>query len=293
MASPSLTGDRMADPTLTCHEPRQSPLVNGVRIDPVSPNGLLTFFDACLGCNQAHVAHFLAADPTVMARRDPRYRRLLNQGELNLPDGMGVVWATRLFGFVSHRVSGTEGLHLVARWGLDRGLSHYLFGGTQQALAACGEALKAAHPGIRIVGAESPPFRPITPHEMAEAASRIRDAGADVVWVGLGTPKQDLVAERLRRLGAAPVIASVGAAFDFIAGTKPRAPRWMRRSGLEWLHRLASEPGRLWKRYLLGNPAFAAGVLTDFVTWSVGRRLTSSDGRLEPRLARPSLRDPS
>jgi N-acetylglucosaminyldiphosphoundecaprenol N-acetyl-beta-D-mannosaminyltransferase len=276
MASPSLTGDRMAGPAL-CHEPRQSPLVNGVRIDPVFPESLPSFFESCLRCGRAHVAHFLAADPTVLARRDPRYRQLLNQGDLNLPDGMGVVWATRLFGFVSHRVSGTEGLHLVARWGLDRGLSHYLFGGTHQALAACREALEVAHLGIRIAGAESPPFRPITPQEMAQAASRIRGAGADVVWVGLGTPKQDLVAERLRRLGAAPVIASVGAAFDFIAGTKPRAPRWMRRSGLEWLHRLASEPGRLWDRYLIGNPAFAAGVLTDVVALSVARRLTSGD----------------
>ena len=277
MAAPSLTGHRMAGPALTCHEPRQSPLVNGVRIDPVFPEGLPSFFDACLRCGRAHVAHFLAADPTVRARRDPRYRQLLNQGDLNLPDGMGVVWATRLFGFVSHRVSGTEGLHLVARWGLNRSLSHYLFGGSPRALTACREALEAAHPGIRIAGAESPPFRPITPHEMAQAASRIRGAGADVVWVGLGTPKQDLVAERLRRLGAAPVIASVGAAFDFIAGTKPRAPRWMQRSGLEWLHRLASEPGRLWERYLVGNPVFAAGVLTDFMASSVARRLASGE----------------
>jgi N-acetylglucosaminyldiphosphoundecaprenol N-acetyl-beta-D-mannosaminyltransferase len=277
MASPSLTGDRMAGPAL-CHEPRQGPLVNGVRVDPVFPEGLLLFFDASLQCGRAHVAHFLAADPTVLARRDPRYRQLLNQGDLNLPDGMGVVWAARLWGFASHRVSGTEGLHLVARWGLNRGLSHYLFGGSPRALAACREGLEVAHPGIRIAGAESPPFRPITPEEMEEAASRIRGAGADVVWVGLGTPKQDLVAERLRRLSSAPVIASVGAAFDFIAGTKRRAPRWMQRSGLEWVYRLASEPGRLWERYLIGNPAFAAGVLTDFVTWSVGRRLTSSDG---------------
>jgi N-acetylglucosaminyldiphosphoundecaprenol N-acetyl-beta-D-mannosaminyltransferase len=282
MASPSLTGDRTAGPALTCHEVRPSPLVNGVRIDPVSPEGLLMFFDSCLRCGRAHVAHFLAADPTVLARRDPRYRQLLNQGDLNLPDGMGVVWAIRLSGWASYRVSGTEGLHLVARWGLNESLSHYLFGGSPRVVAACREALEAAHPGIRIAGAESPPFRPITPEEMAEAASRIRGAGARVVWVGLGTPKQDLVAERLRRLNAAPVIASVGAAFDFIAGAKRRAPRWMRRSGLEWVHRLASEPGRLWERYLLGNPAFAAGVLTDFVASSVAPR--PSSGGMAPRV---------
>jgi exopolysaccharide biosynthesis WecB/TagA/CpsF family protein len=184
MASPSLTGDRMAGPALTCHEARPSPLVNGVRIDPVTPEGLLMFFDSCLRCGRAHVAHFLAADPTVLARRDPRYRQLLNQGDLNLPDGMGVVWAIRLSGWASYRVSGTEGLHLVARWGLNGSLSHYLFGGSPRVVAACRDALEAAHPGIRIAGAESPPFRPITPEEMAEAASRIRGAGAGVVWVG-------------------------------------------------------------------------------------------------------------
>jgi N-acetylglucosaminyldiphosphoundecaprenol N-acetyl-beta-D-mannosaminyltransferase len=246
-----------------CSHERSSTVVNGVRIDPVSDEELVAALEAFLGCRRSHVVHFLAADPTVRARRDGAYREILNRGDLNVPDGAGVAWAARLAGHPARRFPGTEGMLSISRWGLRRSLSHYLYGGGPETLARCVRALERAHPGIRIVGAESPPFRPLSDPEMHAAAYRMRSAGADVVWVGLGTPKQDIEAERLRDLGAAPVIACVGAAFDFVAGTKRRAPAWMQRSGLEWLHRLASEPSRLWRRYLVGNPAFVAGVLRD------------------------------
>jgi N-acetylglucosaminyldiphosphoundecaprenol N-acetyl-beta-D-mannosaminyltransferase len=254
---------------MTCVARRSGPMVNTVRIDPLTPGDLLRELDGFLLSGKPHVVHFLAADPTVRARRDPGYRRILNGGDLNVPDGMGIVWAVRLWGVEAVRLPGTEGMHLVAGWGLERGLPHYLFGGSRETLAACRRALETSHPGIRIAGAESPPFREPTETELKGAADRIRLSGARVVWVGLGTPKQDVVAERLRAHEAAPVIACVGAAFDFVAGTKRRAPHWMRRSGLEWVHRLASEPTRLWRRYLIGNPVFAAGVLTDRI---LGRR---------------------
>jgi N-acetylglucosaminyldiphosphoundecaprenol N-acetyl-beta-D-mannosaminyltransferase len=108
---------------------------------------------------------------------------------------------------------------------------------------------------------------------VAEAARRMQDAGAQTVWVGLGAPKQDLMAHRLRVLHAAPVTLCVGAAFDFVAGTLQRAPRWMRRAGLEWVHRFAAEPRRLWRRYLIGNAEFVAGVARDQL------RRTLSSGR--------------
>jgi N-acetylglucosaminyldiphosphoundecaprenol N-acetyl-beta-D-mannosaminyltransferase len=252
-----------------CLARRTSTLVNGVRIDPVTPGGLLNALQNFLDCGSSHVVHFLAADPTVLARRDRRYRGILNKGDLNLPDGTGVAWAAWLSGQRTKRLPGTDGMHLVARWGVERRLSHYLFGGSRETLSKCARKLEQEHPGFRIVGTESPPYRELSDEEVAEAASRMRVAGADVVWVGLGTPKQDVAAERLRRLDAAPVVACVGAAFDFVAGTKRRAPDWMQNSGLEWLHRLASEPERLWKRYLVGNPVFVAGVLADLIT---GRR---------------------
>jgi N-acetylglucosaminyldiphosphoundecaprenol N-acetyl-beta-D-mannosaminyltransferase len=137
------------------------------------------------------------------------------------------------------------------------------------------ERLREEEPDIEIVGAESPPYRPLSDEEVAEAVVRMRAAGAQAVWVGLGAPKQDFMAARLRELDAAPAIFCVGAAFDFVAGVVPRAPLWMQRSGLEWLHRLLSDPRRLWRRYVLGNPRFVAGVVADRVR---GRtRVSASD----------------
>lgn len=247
-----------------CLVREDGPIVNGVRIDPVTPAQFVAFVESYLACGRSHVLHFCAAHPTVEARRDRAYRDLLNRGDLNLPDGLPVAWAARLSGRPgADRLPGTDGLHLVVRWGLDRGLRHFLYGSRPETLHLMEHRLRESYPGIVIAGAESPPFRPLTDAEMRESAHRMRDAGAEAVWVGLGAPKQDLVGERLRDLEAAPAIFCVGAAFDFVAGVKRRAPDWMQRSGLEWLHRLLSEPGRLWRRYLIGNPRFAAGVLAD------------------------------
>jgi N-acetylglucosaminyldiphosphoundecaprenol N-acetyl-beta-D-mannosaminyltransferase len=237
--------------------------VNGVRIDPVAPAEYLATVGSFLECGRAHVVHFCSAHPTTEARSDPAYRELLNRGDLNLPDGAAVAWASRLNGTPAKRLSGTEGLRLVVGWGIPRGLRHYLYGGSPEALELMQQRLCESEPGIEIVGAESPPYRPLSDEELAESVSRMRAAGAQAVWVGLGAPKQDLLAARLRELDAAPAIFGVGAAFDFVAGVVPRAPVWMQKSGLEWLHRLLSEPRRLWRRYLIGNPRFVAGVVSD------------------------------
>jgi N-acetylglucosaminyldiphosphoundecaprenol N-acetyl-beta-D-mannosaminyltransferase len=247
----------------TCRRPSQGPVVNGVRIDPVSPGDLLEITGSFLECARSHTVHFCAAHPTVEARRDPAYREVLNAGDLNVPDGAPVAWAARLQGVPARRQPGTDSLHLVVGWGVSRGLRHYLYGATNETLQAMRDRLASSYPGVKIVGTEAPPFGPIEELGLDETVARIRSSGADVVWVGLGAPKQDIVAARLRDRDAAPVIMCVGAAFDFAAGIKRRAPAWMRRLGLEWLHRLAAEPGRLWHRYLVGNTLFLAGVLAD------------------------------
>ncbi len=237
--------------------------MNGVRIDATNPRDYLGSLATFMACGHSHVVHFCAAHPTVEARRDPGYRQILNRGALNVPDGMPVAWAARLFGSKTERLAGTDAMVLAASWGVDRGLRHYLYGGTPETLERLERRLEQAYPGILIVGAESPPFRPVSDEELAESVRRMQEAGAQALWVGLGAPKQDLTAHRLRSMRAAPVILCVGAAFDFIAGSVPRAPVWMQRSGLEWVHRLASEPRRLWRRYLVGNPMFVSGVLRD------------------------------
>jgi N-acetylglucosaminyldiphosphoundecaprenol N-acetyl-beta-D-mannosaminyltransferase len=154
-------------------------------------------------------------------------------------------------------------MRVVTGWGIANGLRHYLFGGTPETLDALGTRLRSLRPGIEIVGAESPPFHEIGDDELRRAAGRMRAADAQAVWVGLGTPKQDVVADRLRDLGAAPVILCVGAAFDFVSGSVPRSPGWLNALGLEWAYRLRTDPRRLWRRYVLGNPRFVAGVVID------------------------------
>jgi N-acetylglucosaminyldiphosphoundecaprenol N-acetyl-beta-D-mannosaminyltransferase len=240
------------------------PQVNGVGFDPVSPDSLVEQVERFRRCGRGHVVHFCAAHPTVVARSDLAYREVLNRG-LNVPDGMGVVLALRLFGHQAQRLPGSDAFALLCERGVGAGLRHYLFGGRPEIVDQLRQTLRVRYPGIRVVGAESPPFRPMSERELSETSARIQRAGTDLLWVGLGAPKQDWIAERLLDGRSAPVILCVGAAFDFLSGAKRRAPEWMQRSGLEWLHRLACEPRRLWRRYVVGNVVFAAVVLSDYV----------------------------
>jgi N-acetylglucosaminyldiphosphoundecaprenol N-acetyl-beta-D-mannosaminyltransferase len=239
--------------------------VNGVRIDPVDRALFLETVDSFLACGLSHVVHFLPADPTVRAMGDRGYRDELNAGELNVPDGKAVVWALRLNGARSERLTGSDAMQLLLRHGERNGLRHYLFGGEPAVLTSLRSRLELRYPRIELAGAESPPFRALEAWELKEAAARIGAVNTQLLWIGLGTPKQDLVAAVLRDLGAAPVILCVGAAFDFMAGTMPRAPEWMQRAGLEWLYRLWLEPGRLGRRYLVGNPQFVWGVARELL----------------------------
>jgi N-acetylglucosaminyldiphosphoundecaprenol N-acetyl-beta-D-mannosaminyltransferase len=146
-----------------------------------------------------------------------------------------------------------------ARAGRAWGLRHYLYGSTADVVGALARRLAELAPGVEIVGAESPPFRPLSEGEEERLVEQIRSARPDIVWVGLGTPRQDKFVDRFRdHLGT--TLVAVGAAFDFIAGAKRQAPGWMQDLGLEWVFRLATEPRRLWRRYLVGNILFLAGV---------------------------------
>ncbi len=195
------------------------------------------------------------------AQRNPRYRQILNNSFLTTPDGMPLVWVSRLQGRAEvSRVYGPDLMLALFAASETAGYRHYLYGGAEGVPEALAARLRERYPRAQVVGTYSPPFRELTPEEDAEIVRRINDSGADIVWVGLGTPKQDYwMAEHDGRL-AAPVMLGVGAAFDFHAGRKRQAPRWMQRSGLEWLFRLLTEPRRLWYRYLVYNPLFIASV---------------------------------
>lgn len=254
---------RTSEPAGNRDSPPAAFRVNRVRIDGVRAVDVPDRIEEFLRGGASHVVHFCPAHPTVLARDDPGYRAILNRGDLNLPDGASVVWAIGLLGGRVERVTGTDTFLRLCRAGEPRRWRHYLYGGAPAVVQQLRLRLEDEFPGILIVGAESPPFRPLDDGDLELAADRIRRSGADLVWVGLGTPKQDVVAEQLRARDAAPVFLCVGAAFDFLSGQKQRAPLWMQQAGLEWAHRLAQEPGRLWHRYLIGNIRFVAGVLAD------------------------------
>jgi N-acetylglucosaminyldiphosphoundecaprenol N-acetyl-beta-D-mannosaminyltransferase len=236
-------------------EPRR---VLGTRIDPVDLPGTLEKFQEFMADGRAHSVHLVNSNNFVLAAKEPRYQLALNEGDLNIADGWPAVWGSRLLGgYIKERLSGPDLCHAVCQDGIERGLKHFFYGGTEESLAKLVTRVQERYSGIQVAGAYAPPFRPLTPEESDEVADRIDSSGAHLVWVGIGTPKQDFwIQEFAPRLKRTKILVAVGAAFDFIAGEKKRAPLWMQRSGLEWLHRLLSEPRRLWRRYLIGIPQF-------------------------------------
>ena len=210
--------------------------------------------------------HLCNAYTIALADKDPGLRSLLRRSTLNFPDGTSVVWANRVLhrntSVPEVRVYGPDlFLDVVAR-GRAAGLRHFLVGSTPYVLERLAHELGRRFPGVTVVGTSSPPFRELTDCEMAEQIRLLLSSGAQVVWLGLGTPKQDWEAARLAAAVPA-VFCAVGAAFDFVAGTKKQAPAWMQRRGLEWSYRLATEPRRLWRRYLFGNARFLRAVTRD------------------------------
>jgi len=201
------------------------------------------------------------------SRRDQDFRRILNDAGMVTPDGMPLVWLGRRRGDPRvGRVYGPDLMLAVCRDSVARGFRHFFYGGaSDEVLVRLRSNLEARFPGLQVAGALAPPFRPLTEAEDAEVVERIRESGADIVWVGLGAPRQERwMAAHAGRIPA--VMVGVGAAFDFHAGVKRQAPRVMQRTGLEWLFRLGAEPRRLWRRYLVDNPAFAALIFMRYIS---------------------------
>jgi N-acetylglucosaminyldiphosphoundecaprenol N-acetyl-beta-D-mannosaminyltransferase len=190
------------------------------------------------------------------------------------PDGMPLVWLGRRAGHPVERTSGADLMERVLSDSVASGLTHYFLGGkpgVAERLKACFEQRME---GVKIVGAHSPAFGPVSEESMSDMAARVAGANPAVVWIGLSTPKQEfLMREFARRVNA--TFIGVGAAFDFHTGAVKRAPLWMRRSGLEWLHRLASEPKRLWRRYLVLAPRFVVLAVAEEVQRRI-RRMAAS-----------------
>jgi N-acetylglucosaminyldiphosphoundecaprenol N-acetyl-beta-D-mannosaminyltransferase len=206
-------------------------------------------------------------DHLVKLQGDMEFREIYARANLVLADGVPLIWASRLLGKpLRAKVSGSDLFVTFAPIAVERGLRLFFLGGRPGAAERAAEALHARHPGLQVVGTYAPPFGfDRDPVEDARAADRVRAAAPDVLFVGLGAPRQEKwIARHLERL-AVPLSMGVGVSFEFVSGDVRRAPRWMQRSGLEWSWRLAMEPRRLWRRYLVEDLRFFGLVARDVV----------------------------
>lgn len=230
------------------------------------PVAMVPFDDAVLKICQISCSdtrgvdvHLINAYSIALSSEQDSYRECLESAFCNFPDGKPLSLLTRFSDEPLSQVRGPRLFEAVLDRGRTAGLRHFLLGSTPETLNALVESIERKYPGTSIVGIESPPFRKLSAEEVIAQDLRIKQSEADIVWVGLGTPKQDFEAQRLASKGFNAI--AVGAAFDFTAGVKKEAPAWMTAAGFEWLFRFATEPRRLWRRYLIGNIQFliAAG----------------------------------
>lgn len=264
--------------------------VLGVPIALTTYAGTVAWIDAMVASRrQAYVC--VAATHTVMAcQEDPELREAVLGSALTVPDGQPLVWALNLLGHTQpNRVYGPTLMEEHCRHAATTGTRVYLYGGRDRhALDTLSRNLRARFPGLQIVGGWSPPFRALTEQEEEQIAEEINASGADVVWVGIGVPKQEKWMARMRPQLDAPVLLGVGAAFDFHAGLVPQAPPWIQSRGLEWLFRLIQEPKRLWRRYARYNPRF----VRQFVAQLVRQRRSGQPAAPVVRSGPPPRRRP-
>lgn len=224
----------------------------------------LTSFDAAVDDFLAHAVgvhhpeafRLVNSYSLALASRSPEYLAVLRGPGINLPDGKPLAaFMRRVSAATAEQVRGPSFFEACLDRGRQAGVSHFFLGTTEATLEQLSTAMLRKYSGLQIAGTHSPPFRPLWEAERQAVYERIRTSGADVVWVGLGTPKQDFEARRIVD-DVAMTAAAVGAAFDFSAGTKRTSPRIIHRFGLEWLFRLLTEPRRLGRRYVVGNTVF-------------------------------------
>lgn len=238
------------------HLPRVRIPVVGSKIDVLDWNQAVQQISQWSRRHESRVVCVCNVHSVVTARKDIAFAKVIRESDMATPDGAPVSWMlNRLGARNQQRINGPDLMWKYCAHAALTGDSIYLYGGSVDTLAKLQNRLNGAYPDLQIVGAYSPPFRPLTEAEDVAVVEAINLSGAGVVWVGLGCPKQEIwMHEHRGKINA--VMIGVGAAFDYHAGTIQRAPLWMQRNGLEWLHRLVSEPRRLWKRYLVTNSLF-------------------------------------
>lgn len=229
----------------------------GVLVDAVDYDGALERVLRAARSEERCTCAAMAVHGVMVGARDTEHRYRLNHLDLLVPDGQPVRWGLNLLHRLElpDRVYGPELALRVCAAASREGLSVYLYGSRQEVIERMAQNLRRRFPALEVAGAEPSKFRCLTESEKDRVVQRIRGSGADLCLVGLGCPRQEVWVYEYGDELSMPLLA-VGAAFDFIAGTLPQAPRSMQRAGLEWLYRFAQEPRRLWKRYLLLNPLY-------------------------------------
>lgn len=249
----------------------------GVRISAINAEQAVAEIEGWIGRRERHYVNVCNVHTIMECQQDPRLTRVVNNSGLSTPDGMPLVWLSRLHGFRNAaRVYGPDLMLALCERSETNGHRHFFYGGAPGIAERLADQLQRRFPRLQIAGIHAPPFRKVGAIEERPVLDAIDAARPDIVWVGLGTPKQDHWVADHRPLLDAPVIIAIGAAFDFHAGVLRQAPRWMQRSGLEWSFRLAQEPRRLAYRYLVLNPLF---VLNAFLQATKLRRFESDTTR--------------
>ena len=245
----------------------------GVRVHAVNPESSAEVMARWIEEGRRDYVVLTGAHGVVEMQEDDELHAINEAAGLTTPDGVPIVWVARLRGFRGvSKCAAPDLMDAVFRRGLDRGWRHFFYGGGDGIAELLAEKLRERYPRLVVAGTMTPPFRALTDDEVAATARAIDDARSDIVWCGLGCPKQERWMARFRPLVRAPVLVGVGAGFDHLAGVKPLAPEWVRHSGFEWLQRLASEPRRLWPRYRRVVPRFLAGAVREEVGRVLRRR---------------------
>jgi len=239
--------------------------VLGVRVSAVDMEGAVRLASSHIQEGRKGYVCVTGVHGVMEAQSNPNFLRILNRSLITTPDGMPTVWVGRLQGYRDmRRVYGPDYMLELCRSSVEKGYTHFLYGGKEKVAERLAETLNRRFPGIRIVGTYTPPFRPLNAIEEATLVAHVAAAKPDIIWVGLSTPKQEqFMSAYIGRLNTRLMIG-VGAAFDIHTGRIADAPRWVKVSGLQWLHRLSQEPKRLWRRYLINNPRFL---------WNIGLQL--------------------
>jgi N-acetylglucosaminyldiphosphoundecaprenol N-acetyl-beta-D-mannosaminyltransferase len=245
--------------------------VLGVRVSAVNMDQSIELAERWIAAGNPGYVCVTGVHGVMEAQRDPELRRILNRAAINLPDGMPMTWVGRLQGRTAmDRVFGPDFMAEMCRVSVERGYRNFLYGGKPGVAERLRDALQQRFPGLEVVGTYTPPFRPLNAQEERELLVQVAQARPHILWVGLSTPRQEKFMARFVDRLHVPLLVGVGAAFDFHTGGIRDCSRWIKRAGLQWLHRLLQDPRRLWKRYLINNSSFV---------WRITCRLLGLGGR--------------